>query len=632
MNVAVQPTLTTSSTHFLRGGHEHLIISGAIHYFRVHPGLWRDRLRRLVAMGCNTVETYVAWNIHEPREGEFTFAGAADLGRFLEIAQDEGLDAIVRPGPFICAEWDNGGFPGWLLNTAGIRVRTSQELYLRKVDAFFDQLIPIIARHQAHRGGNVIMVQVENEYGSYGDDKRYLAYLRDGLRNRGITEMLVTSDGPGAVWLRGGTIDGALATLNFGSRTEKVREMALRELPNQPYMCMEFWNGWFDHWGSEHHTREASDAAAELDAMLSRNMSVNFYMAHGGTNTGLGAGANEDEAYHPTITSYDYDAPIAEDGTLTEKFFAFREVIAKYRDLPPLGDHLAQLGIAEHPATVDTCDVAFTTSAPLRATALWDRNSEHYPAIPNFETAGIERGLMHLHRTLTLERNPWDKERTLGPLHLYDLRGRAWVFIDGLPIGTVDRESEGSKASIELASKTEALLGDDDTRDVRIDVLVDGQGGVNFGPMVGHTKGINGGIWHLTRFLKGWSVSAWPLETMGKEIERLAAQLPTPSKEADSASTAQLPLLASGTFTARESAGAFLEITGGGYGVAFINRECVGRYWSRGPQTRLYVPGPMIRAGENRVSVIELEAAPSGFSLHVNPAFQEKTVEEADGD
>ena len=247
MPALLQPT----PDGFLRAGDPHLIVSGALHYFRIHPEQWRDRLRRLVVMGCNTVETYVAWNIHQPSREVTTFEGFADLGRFLDIAAEEGLDAIVRPGPYICAEWENGGFPGWILADRNLRLRNRNAAYLQLVDAWFDQLIPVIAQRQAGRGGNVVMVQVENEYGSFGDDKAYLAHLRDGLVARGIEELLVTSDGPARMWLTGGTVDGALGTVNFGSRTLEVLAMAERELPDQPQMCMEFWNGWFNHWGEQ---------------------------------------------------------------------------------------------------------------------------------------------------------------------------------------------------------------------------------------------------------------------------------------------------------------------------------------------------------------------------------------------
>src|SRR5699024_5272515 len=298
---------------------------------------WRDRLRRLVAMGCNTVETYVAWNVHQPGRGVTTFEGFADLGRFLDIAAEEGLDAIVRPGPYICAEWENGGFPGWILADRNLRLRHRSAPYLDLVDAWFDELIPVIAERQAARGGNVVLVQVEHVYG---------------------------------------TVDGALGTVNFGSRTLEVLAMAERELPDQPQMCMEFWNGWFDHWGEHHHERTGGDAAGELSDMLEHGMSVNFYMAHGGTNFGLRAGANHDGALQPTTTSYDYDAPIAENGALTEKFRAFREVVARHRELPPYEEHLAQLGLAAQPATLPAAAVAIEKVASLRGTERFTRTAE----------------------------------------------------------------------------------------------------------------------------------------------------------------------------------------------------------------------------------------------------------------
>lgn len=431
MPALLQPT----PDGFLRAGDPHLIVSGALHYFRIHPEQWRDRLRRLVVMGCNTVETYVAWNIHQPSREVTTFEGFADLGRFLDIAAEEGLDAIVRPGPYICAEWENGGFPGWILADRNLRLRNRNAAYLQLVDAWFDQLIPVIAQRQAGRGGNVVMVQVENEYGSFGDDTAYLAHLRDGLVARGIEELLVTSDGPARMWLTGGTVDGALGTVNFGSRTLEVLAMAERELPDQPQMCMEFWNGWFDHWGEEHHERTGGDAAGELADMLEHGMSVNFYMAHGGTNFGMQAGANHDGTLQPTTTSYDYDAPIAENGALTDKFRAFREVVAAHRELPAYEEHLAQLGLDAQPATLPAGDVPIEKVVSLRGTERFTRSAEVHPMPPAFEDLGLERGLLRLSREIEIARSDREGWPAITPLKLYDLHDRAWVYIDGIYAG-----------------------------------------------------------------------------------------------------------------------------------------------------------------------------------------------------
>lgn len=616
---------------FLRGGEKHLVISGAIHYFRVHPEQWRDRLRRLVAMGCNTVETYVAWNVHQPTPETTSFTGIADLGRFLDIAGEEGLDAIVRPGPYICAEWENGGFPGWILRDRNLRLRVSDPGYLALVDAWFDLLIPVIASRQASRGGNVIMVQVENEYGSYGDDKAYLAHLRDGLRERGIDELLVTSDGPARMWLTGGTVEGTLATVNFGSRTLQVLEMAERELPGQPQMCMEFWNGWFDHWGEEHHTRTGETAAVELADMLDNGMSVNFYMAHGGTNFGMSAGANHHGTYGPTTTSYDYDAPIAENGRLTEKFRAFREVIAQHRQLPALEEHLAQLGLDAEPAALPAGEVTIDRTVALRGTERFTRSAEVYPKPPSFEDLGLERGLLRLSREIEITRNDGEGGPSIAPLHLYDLHDRAWVYVDGIYAGAAGADAvlgaEADKqfpATVELAHLAERLLPEGGYRTVRVEILVENLGRTNFGPRLGERKGILGGVWQIIRFLNHWEADPWPLEDMAEELAALAsgAAAVEPGAEDD----VTLPVLVQASFEASEQKDAFLDVSDAGHGVAYVNGFCVGRYWNVGPQQSLYVPAPVIREGRNEVLLLDLEKQPTRLALVEEHIFDGRTT------
>ncbi|MFC0672403.1 glycoside hydrolase family 35 protein [Brachybacterium hainanense] len=616
---------------FLRDGVPHQIVSGAVHYFRIHPELWRDRLRRLVAMGCDTVETYVAWNIHQPAPGVTTFEGIADLGRFLDIAAEEGLDAIVRPGPYICAEWENGGFPGWVTGTApadrragSLRLRTSDPEYVALVDAWLDELIPVIAQRQACRGGNVVMVQVENEYGSYGDDAAYLAHLRDGLRARGIEELLVTSDGPARMWLTGGTIPDVLGTVNFGSRTEDVIEMAATELPDQPLMCMEFWNGWFDHWGEEHHDREADSAVHELSVMLEAGMSVNFYMAHGGTNFGLTAGANNpDGVLQPTTTSYDYDAPIAEDGGLTAKFRGFREVIARHRELPPLEEHLEQLGLSAQPVRLPAADVPVASVVPLRPTELFTREAPVHPGPPTFEELGLERGILRLAREIEMVR--WgraeDGSPQLPPLKLHGLHDRAWVFVDGTLAGIADDAQD--PAVIDLSPLAERILAGQEHRTVRVEILVENLGRVNFGPYVGQRKGILGGIWQGVRFHDGWQADPWPLEDMAAELAGLASagERADAAALADPAASEILPALVTASFAADAARDTFLDVSAAGHGVAYVNGFCVGRYWGIGPQQALYVPAPVIREGENEVLLLELERIPASLALADGPIW-----------
>ncbi|MFE6649878.1 beta-galactosidase family protein, partial [Nocardioides sp. NPDC057772] len=324
----MSPILTWRDSEFLKHGVPHRILSGSIHYFRIHPDLWEDRLQRVAATGFNTIDTYVAWNFHEPDEGSADFTGPRDLARFLTVAGDLGLDVIVRPGPYICAEWTNGGLPSWL--TARTRApRSTDPVYQDAVAGWLDVLLPRLVPLQAAHGGPVVAVQVENEYGSYGDDAAHLAWLRQALLDRGVTELLYTADGPTEVMLDAGMVDGTLAAATFGSRATEAHAMLASRRPGEPFLCAEFWNGWFDHWGENHHVRSPASAAATLREIVDLGGSVSVYMAHGGTNFGLWAGSNHDgRRIQPTVTSYDSDAPVGEDGRVSEKFELYREILA----------------------------------------------------------------------------------------------------------------------------------------------------------------------------------------------------------------------------------------------------------------------------------------------------------------
>ena len=302
--------LTCDETSFRLHGKKFHIYSGAMHYFRILPQYWEDRLQKLKAAGFNTVETYVCWNLHEPQKGQFDFSGRLDLVRFLETAQKVGLYALVRPGPYICAEWDFGGLPAWLLRERDLRLRCSDPRFLGHVADYFRVLLPKLLPLQCSRGGNLLALQVENEYGSYGNDKTYLRFLRDLIRSCGVEVPLFTSDGPASSMLSGGTVEGAWPTVNFGSGADKAFQALERLSGRGPRMCTEFWCGWFDHWGEKHHTRDTAEMLRELSLLLEQDASFSLYMFHGGTNFGFTAGANQYIRYNPTVTSYDYDAPL----------------------------------------------------------------------------------------------------------------------------------------------------------------------------------------------------------------------------------------------------------------------------------------------------------------------------------
>ncbi|WP_327356840.1 glycoside hydrolase family 35 protein [Streptomyces sp. NBC_01304] len=556
------------------------LLSGALHYFRVHEDHWTHRLRMLRAMGLNCVETYVPWNLHEPRPGQYHDVAA--LGRFLDAAHAEGLWAIVRPGPYICAEWENGGLPHWLTAKLGARARTRDPEYLRPVEDWFRALLPQIVPRQHDRGGPVLMVQVENEYGSYGSDHAYLRHLADFLRAQGITAALFTSDGPEDHMLTGGSLPGVLATANFGSHAREGFETLRRHQPKGPLMCMEFWCGWFDHWGAEHVVRAPEDAASSLREILECGASVNIYMAHGGTNFAGWAGANRggdlhEGALEPDVTSYDYDAPIDEFGRPTPKFWAFREILAEYADgpLPELPPQPAVLG---EPASVS---LSAWASLDEVLTALGGEEHE-YGAPPTFEDLDVDRGLVRYRLTVPGPRRPY-------PLSVRGLRDRAVAYVDGALAGVL------TEASPSLASPVPGPAS--------VDLWVESLGRVNYGPLVGETKGITGGVLHERQYLHGVRAQGLRLDAFddADRVRGLGARAALPGAAG----------LYRGALTIQGPGDASLELPGWTRGFVWVNGFNLGRYWSAGPQGALYVPGPVLRSGANEVWVLELEGAAS---------------------
>ncbi|MFB9210117.1 beta-galactosidase family protein [Nonomuraea spiralis] len=588
--MSARPALTVDGHRFLRGGREHRVVSAAVHYFRIHPGLWRDRLQRLRAMGCNTVELYIAWNFHQPVPGPPRFDGWHDVAAFIREADALGLDVIARPGPYICAEWDMGGLPAWLLADESLRLRTSDPTYLAAVDEWFDQLIPMLADLQASRGGPIVAVQVENEYGSYGNDHAYLQHLKEGLVTRGIDCLLFTSDGPEPRMLAGGTLSGVLATANFGSRPDEAFAALAKFRPEAPLVCMEFWNGWFDHFGDPHHVRDASDAADVLDGILAAGGSVNIYMGHGGTNFGWWAGANHigktltDPGYVPTVTSYDYDAPIGEAGELTEKFHAFREVIGRYAPLPA----------AELPAPQRR--VAPQTVAATRVGALRDHVgllsvATHRPAPEPMERLGHHCGLVHY------------RHRIIGPagpatLTVDGIRDLAQVFLDGHLVGVLERDAPAPTVELTVPEGGAEL-----------EILVEPYGRVNYGPHLADRKGLIGGVRLDHQHLFGWTIRVLPLDDL--------AALPT----ASAADTTAGPAFHRAVVGMPEAGDAFVAVPGSDRTLVWVNGFLLGRLRTeKGPQVTLYAPAPLWRAGTNEVLVLDLAGTDKPLTVELRAA------------
>ncbi|ROS51417.1 beta-galactosidase family protein [Frigoribacterium sp. PhB24] len=594
-----------SSTRFVVGpkdfeldGRPHRVIAGALHYFRVHPDQWADRIHKARLMGLNTIETYVAWNAHSPRRGTFDTGAGLDLGRFLDLVAAEGMHAIVRPGPYICAEWDGGGLPGWLFDDPAVGVRRSEPRYLTAVDEFLRTVYEIVVPRQIDHGGPVVIVQIENEYGAYGDDAGYLRHLVDLTRASGVIVPLTTVDQPTDEMLARGSLPELHRTGSFGSRATERLTTLRRHQPTGPLMCSEFWDGWFDHWGEHHHTTPVDDAARELDELLAAGASVNVYMFHGGTNFGFTNGANHKGTYHSHVTSYDYDAPLDEAGWPTDKFFAFRDVIARHAPVP---DEVPE---RRRPAPVLT--TTFDLAVPLEVLLGYDRDRLLGPTDPGWVRTGGVPSMDELgtYRGFTLHRVALPAGAETRVLSFGGVRDRAIVSVDGRRVGVLQRDQHERSITVPPGHVLE--------------VLVEDLGRVNYGSHIGEAKGLIG-----PALLDGLELTGWESSVLGPD-DLLAlvghlSSLATPDEDAWSGhggapmpptvSSLDGPVFAHATVTLDAPADLYLDTRSWGKGVAFVNGFALGRYWTRGPQHTLYVPGEQLRAGDNDLVVFETGAA-----------------------
>lgn len=542
------------------------IVCGEMHYPRVPRELWRARLELAYAMGLDAVSTYVFWNLHEPRPGAFDFSGNNDVAAFVREAGSCGLDVVLRPGPYVCAECDFGGLPSWLLAQPALALRTSDASYMTPVRRWLLRLGTELAPLLRERGGPIVAVQLENEYGAFGEDKAYLQALREALDDAGFgPSPYYTIDQPGD--LERGALAGIPIATTFGVGDGQKTIAAVRSLrPGERPIAGEYWAGWFDHWGEPHARRDDAEQERELIWLLDQGCSVNFYMLHGGTNFGFTNGANlsADRPYEPVTTSYDYLAAIDESGRPTSKYFAFRDVIARWRATParpvpvqPAPIAIAEFALTESAACDDLCLQTVTLERPVP-----------------MEDLGQAFGFVRYATTIPRGGN--------GTLEFDAVHDFATVIVDGTIRGYLDRRREDNTLSLE---------GVDDG--ARLEVLVENCGRVNYGFLLsGECKGITRAVrWNGTE-LRDWRTTPLPLDDLS--ALRFARE------------PVAAPSFHRGTFTIDEPGDTFFDTRALGKGVLWLNGRNLGRYWSLGPQGSLYVPGPWLRRGVNEVVIFDV--------------------------
>lgn len=583
--------LEIKNKKFYMDGEEFHIYSGAMHYFRIPQEYWEDRLLKLKAAGLNTVETYVPWNFHEPKKGQFNFEGMLDVEKYIQLAQDLGLYVIVRPGPYICAEWDFGGLPAWLLKDKNIRLRCWDKAYIKAVEDFFRVLIPKLLPYQESNGGKLIAMQVENEYGSFGRDKKYLYWLRDLMKELGVTCQLFTSDGEEKYFFSGGGIPEELMVANFGGYNEnRFNDLKLLQ-PDKPLMCGEHWCGWFDRWGAKHHTDNAEETLGRsLDGFFSEDANFNLYMFHGGTNFGFSSGANYYDCYCPTTTSYDYGAPLTENGAYTEKYFILRERMAK-----KLGKALPEL--PEDAKTQSLGKIKFTEFADLQKVyKSFARRKKSY--IPQYMECYDQYSGAILYSTV-LKGNYGDTE-----LNAFGVHDIAYIYINGELKHIYDRAELKGKALHDesFSVKIPAFNGE-----CRIDVLVYALGRVNYARRIYDRKGLD------EIYLGGQAIVDWTVYCMDLEV---APQIKYSKKRSGA------PLFLKASFKAEEKLDTFVDMRGFSNAVVYVNGFNLGRFLKKGPQYTLYLPGTLLK-DENEIVVLDLEGtSKQAVTLTDKPIFR----------
>ena len=560
---------------FVLNGEPFVVKAAEIHYPRIPREYWDHRIKMCKALGMNTVCIYIFWNIHEQREGEFDFTGNNDIAAFCKLAQKNGMYVIVRPGPYVCAEWEMGGLPWWLLKKKDIRLREQDPYFMERVKIFEEKVGEQLAGLTIQKGGPIIMVQVENEYGSYGEDKPYVSAIRDCLRGIYGKELALFQCDWSSNFTKNG-LDDLVWTMNFGTGSHIDNQFRhLKQLrPDSPLMCSEFWSGWFDKWGARHETRPAKDMVAGLDEMLSKGISFSLYMTHGGTSFGHWAGANS-PGFQPDVTSYDYDAPINEYGHATPKYHELRNMMQKYSDkkLPSVPKPIAPI--------ITVPEFKLTEFAPLANGADKTVNSKD---TKTFEDLDMGWGTV----VYTVEL----PETKAGGTLVADVHDFAQYFINGEYVGKTDRVKNERAITIPATKK-----GD------KLQIVVEGMGRINFGRAIKDFKGIVGDM-KLTADVDGhevtWNLKNWSMTTIPDDYQTAVKAF---EKNTDKKGTRGYYR---GYFNLKKVGDTFLNFETWGKGQVYVNGHSMGRIWYIGPQQTLYIPGCWLKKGKNEIIVLDV--------------------------
>ena len=585
---------------FLLDGKPFVVKAAELHYTRIPQAYWSHRIEMCKALGMNTICIYIFWNIHEQEEGKFDFAGQNDIAAFCKLAQQHGMYVIVRPGPYVCAEWEMGGLPWWLLKKKNVALRTLDPYYMERVGIFMKEVGKQLAPLQVDKGGNIIMVQVENEYGSYGTDKPYVSAVRDLVRESGFTDVpLFQCD-----WSSNFTnnaLDDLIWTVNFGTGANIDQQFKkLKELrPETPLMCSEFWSGWFDHWGRKHETRPAKDMVQGIKDMLDRNISFSLYMTHGGTTFGHWGGANN-PAYSAMCSSYDYDAPISEAGWTTEKFFLLRDLLKNYL---PAGESLPELPAAL--PVIEIPEIHFNKVAPLFSNLPEAKQTVDIQPMEQFNQGW---GTI-LYRTTLPEATPAGTVLKITEVHDW-----AQIYADGKLLARLDR-LKGEFTTILPALK----------KGTQLDILVEAMGRVNFDKSIHDRKGITEKVelvsGNQAKELKNWAVYNFPVDYSFIKDK----------KYNDTKILPAMPAYYKSTFKLDKVGDTFLDMSTWGKGMVWVNGHAMGRFWEIGPQQTLFMPGCWLKEGENEILILDLKgpakASIKGLRKPILDVLREKAPE-----